>query len=104
MGRCAVFWHEVIPSGACCSIETREAANRADGAQGSCVGTGSAAGLVLQQLDLGQTAAQVGLNLSLSSKAVRAIALRFEQEGLEGVLYEKQRPGRQRVLHESQSQ
>ena len=54
--------------------------------------------------DQGQTAAQVGLNLSLSSKAVRAIALRFEQEGLESALYEKPRPGKQRVLDEVQSQ
>ena len=60
--------------------------------------------LVLQQLDQGRTAAQVGLNLSLSSKAVRAIALRFEQEGLESALYEKPRPGKQRILNESQSQ
>jgi transposase len=60
--------------------------------------------LVLQQLDLGQAAAHVGLNLSLSSKAVRAIARRFEQEGLEAALYEKPRPGKQRLLDEGQSQ
>ena len=60
--------------------------------------------LVLQQLDMGQTAAQVGLNLALSSKAVRAIALRFEQEGLEAALVEKPRPGKRRLLDEAQSQ
>jgi transposase len=60
--------------------------------------------LVLQQLALGQRAAQVGLNLSLSSKAVRAVARRFEQEGLEVALYEKPRPGKQRLLDEGQSQ
>jgi len=60
--------------------------------------------LVLQQLDFGQTAGEVGLNLSLSSKAVRAIARRFEQEGLEAALYEKPRPGKRRLLDEGQSQ
>jgi transposase len=59
---------------------------------------------VLQQLDRGQTAAEVGLNLSLSSKAVRAIAVRFEQEGLEAALVEKPRPGKRRLLDEGQSQ
>jgi transposase len=60
--------------------------------------------LVLQQLDRGQTAAEVGLNLSLSSKAVRAIAVRFEQEGLEAALVERPRPGKQRLLDPGQSQ
>jgi putative transposase len=60
--------------------------------------------LVLQQLDLGQTAREVGLNLALSSKAVRAIGRRFEQEGLEAALYEKPRPGKRRLLDEGQSQ
>src|ERR1039458_3852502 len=60
--------------------------------------------LVLQQLNLGQTAAEVGLSLSLSSKAVRAVAVRFEQEGLEAALVEKPRPGKQRLLEPGQSQ
>lgn len=63
-----------MPSGAYCPIQTREADS------GEMVRRGRASArvvhraLVLQQLAQGQTAAQVGLNLSLSSKAVRAIA------------------------------
>ena len=60
--------------------------------------------LVLRQLDQGQTAAHVGLNLSLASRTVRAVARRWEQEGLEQALYEKPRPGKERLLDESQSQ
>jgi|SRR5665213_81228 len=61
-------------------------------------------GSALRQLDMGRTAAQVGLSVSLSSRAVRAIALRFEREGLEVALYEKPRPGKRRLLDEAQSQ
>jgi len=48
----------------------------------------------------GQVASQVGV----ASKTVRAIAWRYEEEGLESALYEKPRPGQQRRLNEGQSQ
>ena len=60
--------------------------------------------LLLRQLDQGQTAAQVARNLAIASKTVRAIARRYEEEGLESALYEKPRPGQRRVLDGGQSQ
>jgi putative transposase len=60
--------------------------------------------LILRQLDRGQTAGQVASQLGVASKTVRAIARRYEEEGLESALYEKPRPGRQRRLDAGQSQ
>jgi len=60
--------------------------------------------LILQQLDQGQKAAQVAGNLAIASKTVRAIARRYEEEGLEPALHEKPRPGKERLLDASQSQ
>jgi putative transposase len=59
---------------------------------------------VLQQLEQGQKAAPVARNLAIASKTVRAIARRYEEEGLEQALYEKPRPGKGRLLQDSQSQ
>ena len=60
--------------------------------------------LLLRQLDQGQTAGQVASQVGVASKTVRAIARRYEEEGLESALYEKPRPGQQRRLNEGQSQ
>ena len=60
--------------------------------------------LALRQLCAGQTPPQVAGNLNLSPKAVRAIGARFEKEGLEGALYEKQRPGPAPILAQGQQQ
>jgi putative transposase len=60
--------------------------------------------LILRQLDQGQTAAQVADNVGVAAKTVRAIARRCEEEGLEPALYERARPGKQRVLDAGQSQ
>ena len=60
--------------------------------------------LALLQLDGGQTASQVGGNLQLTDKAVREIGRRYEDEGLERALYDKQRPGPVPVLEASQKQ
>ena len=59
---------------------------------------------ILRQLDHGQKASQVAANLGVASKTVRAIARRYEEEGLESALYEKARPGKQRALDVGQSQ
>ena len=59
--------------------------------------------LILRQLDQGRTAAQVAGNVGVARKTVRAIARRYQEEGLES-LYEKPRPGQQRRLNTSQSQ
>ena len=60
--------------------------------------------LILCQLDRGQTAGQVASQVGVASKTVRAIARRYEEEGLESALYEKPRPGQQRRLDAGQSQ
>ena len=60
--------------------------------------------MILRQVDLGQTAAQVADNVGVAAKTVRAIARRCEEEGLEPALYERARPGKQRVLDAGQSQ
>jgi transposase len=59
---------------------------------------------MLRQLDQGQTAAQVADNVGVARKTVRAIARRYEEQGLESALYERPRPGKQRVLDAGQSQ
>lgn len=60
--------------------------------------------LVLRQLDRGQKAAQVAASVGVAAKTVRAIARRYEEEGLESALYERPRPGKQRALDVGQSQ
>ena len=60
--------------------------------------------LILRQLDRRQTAGEVGSQVGVASKTVRAIARRYEEEGLASALYEKPRPGRQRRLDAGQSQ
>jgi transposase len=59
---------------------------------------------ILRQLDGGQRVAQVATNAGVAGKTVRAIARRYEEEGLESALFEKARPGKQRVLDAGQSQ
>jgi transposase len=60
--------------------------------------------LILRQLDQGQRAAQVARNVGVAAKTVRAIARRYEEEGLEAALYEKPRPGQPRLLDAGRSQ
>ena len=42
--------------------------------------------------------------MGVAAKTVRAIARRYEEEGLESALYERPRPGKQRALDVGQSQ
>jgi putative transposase len=60
--------------------------------------------LILRQLDQGQRAGRVASQMGVASKTVRAIARRYEEEGLESALYERPRPGQQRRLDAGQSQ
>jgi putative transposase len=60
--------------------------------------------LILRQLDLGQKAADVVVNLGVAAKTVRAVGRRYEEEGLESALYERPRPGKQRAPDAGQSQ
>jgi len=60
--------------------------------------------LILQQLHRGLGAGQVAGNANVAAKTVRAIAYRYQDEGLEEALYEKPRPGAKPVLDNSQKQ
>jgi len=42
--------------------------------------------------------------VGIAAKTVRAIARRYEEEGLESALFERSRPGKQRALDVGQSQ
>lgn len=59
---------------------------------------------ILRQLDDGQKVGQVAGNVGVASKTVRAIARRYEEEGLDLALREKPRPGKERALDTVQSQ
>ena len=59
---------------------------------------------ILRRPDGGQTVPQGAANGGVAAKTVRAVARRYEEEGLESALYEKARPGRQRALDTGQSQ
>jgi putative transposase len=59
---------------------------------------------ILRQLGSGEKAAQVAANVGVAAKTVRAVARRYEQEGLKSALYEKARPGNPRALEVGQSQ
>jgi len=59
---------------------------------------------ILRQLDVGQRVAQVAENAGVAPKTVRAIARRYEEEGLDSALYERPRPGKERVLDPNESQ
>ena len=55
--------------------------------------------LILRQLDQGAEGGPSGeLNVGVAPKTVRAIARRYEEEGLESALRERPRPGKQRAL------
>lgn len=59
---------------------------------------------ILRQLDEGQKMGQVAENVGVARKTVRAIARRYEEEGLDSALHEKPRPGTERALNTTQSQ
>lgn len=58
---------------------------------------------ILRQLDSGQKVAQVAENVGVARKTVRAVARRYEEEGLDSALYERPRPGKERALNTGQS-
>ncbi len=60
--------------------------------------------LALLQLDSGQGATEVAVNLQLTAKAVREIGRRYEDGDLDQALYDKQRPGAAPLLEASQRQ
>src|SRR5690348_7135312 len=61
-------------------------------------------GLALEQLSRGLTAPAVAKFVHLTPQAVRRIAHRYKQGGLESALYERQGRGADPLLEESQQQ
>jgi putative transposase len=60
--------------------------------------------LALLQLAENASAPQIARVIPLTSQAIRRLGHRYEQAGLPGALYEKQRPGAAEVLDTSQKQ
>jgi putative transposase len=60
--------------------------------------------LALMQLAKGTSAPRISRVVPLTSQAIRTIARRYQQGGLERALYERQRPGAAEVLDDSQKQ
>jgi putative transposase len=60
--------------------------------------------LALRQLASGCSAAEVAPVVGMTGKAVRSIARRYREGGLERALYEKARPGKKRLLDQSTEQ
>lgn len=60
--------------------------------------------LVLSQLHQGRAVAEVAANVRLNPKSVREIGRRYVDSGLDGALYDKQRPGPEALLDQSQRQ
>ena len=60
--------------------------------------------LALLQLAQGVSAVRVSRVVPLTPQAIRKVAHRFEQGGLERALYDKQRPGAASLLDEGQKQ
>ena len=60
--------------------------------------------LGLLQLAEGASAPQIAKAVTLTPQAIRRLGHRYEQAGLEGALYERQRPGAAEVLDTNQKQ
>ena len=60
--------------------------------------------LALLQLAKGASAPRISQVVPLTSQAIRTIAHRYQQGGLESALFEKQRPGAATVLNGAQKQ
>lgn len=58
--------------------------------------------LALRQLHDGKPASDVAANVRLTSKAVREIGRRYEDQGLDRALYDRERPGAAPLLNATQ--
>jgi transposase len=61
-------------------------------------GSGLLRALAIRQLGDGHTATEAAARVRLTPKAVRALAARYRQGGLERALYDKHRPGKKQLL------
>ena len=60
--------------------------------------------IVLLQLARGVAAPRIAATVPLTAQAIRKVAHRYEEGGLERALYEKERPGAAPALDETQKQ
>jgi len=60
--------------------------------------------LALKQLAEGVAAPEVSKSVPLTAKAIRELAHRYNRDGLQRALYDKQRPGASQILDASQKQ
>lgn len=60
--------------------------------------------LALLQLEKGASAPRIAAVIPLTAQAIRNVARRYQQGGLERALYEKPRPGAAELLDDSQKQ
>jgi len=60
--------------------------------------------LALLQLAEDASTPQIAKVIPLTAQAIRRVGHRYEKDGLDGALYEKQRPGAAEVLDKSQKQ
>ena len=60
--------------------------------------------LALLQLAQGVSAPRIAAVIPLTAQAIRNLARRYRQGGLEAALYDKQRPGAAQILDDSQKQ
>ena len=60
--------------------------------------------LSLQQLAKGMSAPQIASVVPLTPQAIRNIGHRYQKDGLEAAIYEKQRPGAAALLDQGQKQ
>ena len=60
--------------------------------------------LALLQLNAGRSAPKVSQTVGFAAQAIRTIAKRYREGGLERALYEKQRPGHAELLDASEKQ
>ena len=58
----------------------------------------------LLQLAKGLSASQIAEVAPLSAQAIRKLGHRYRRDGLDGVLFEKPRPGAAQLLHDSEKQ
>ena len=58
--------------------------------------------LVLRQFAAGFTAPEIAQTVPLTPKAVRHIAHRYNNSGLDAAVYDKQRPGAKEILNDSE--
>ena len=91
-----------LPGDRCRQEGSAGATQNAEGR--SATGPSGPAGIGALHLGEGVSAPQIAKMVPVTPQAIRRLAHRYEQAGLEGALYERQRPGAAEVLDTNQKQ